>query len=183
MANIGYIRVSSIGQNTERQLDGLQLDKVFTDKASAKSTEGRPQLAMALDYLRDGDTLHVHSIDRLARNLEELQKLVRELTAKGVAVEFHKEHLRFTGDSSDAMAKLMMQMMGAFAEFERTLIKERQREGIAKARAQGKHLGRQRTLTDQNIEAIKARIALGESKASLARSYGISRQTLYDAMK
>lgn len=181
MAHVGYIRVSSIGQNPDRQLAGVTLDKVFTDKASAKSIEGRPQFALAMDYLREGDTLHVHSIDRLARNLEELQKIVRELTGQGIAVKFHKENLEFTADQNDAMAKLMLQMMGAFAEFERTLIRERQREGIAKAKAAGRRFGRSKALTEAQVEEIRSRMLSGERKVALAKEYGVSRQTLYSA--
>jgi DNA invertase Pin-like site-specific DNA recombinase len=189
MAHIGYIRVSSIGQNTERQLDsdalasvGIALDDVFEEKASAKSTEGRPKLAEAIRFLRKGDTLHVHSIDRLARNVEELAKIVRELTKKGVSVRFHKENLTFTGED-EAMSKLLLHVMGAFAEFERALIRERQREGIEKAKASGKHLGRSRSLSDDQVDAIRARKACGEPVVRLAKSYGVSRQTIYDALR
>src|SRR6185437_7118784 len=133
---IGYIRVSSVDQNTARQLDGIDLDRTFTDKASAKDAN-RPKLQECLRFLRDGDTLYVHSMDRLARNLIDLRQMVEDLTARGVAVEFVKERLSFTADASP-MAKLLLNMMGAFAEFERELIRERQREGIALARAAGK---------------------------------------------
>src|SRR5580658_4796172 len=92
---VGYIRVSSVDQNTDRQLEGVELDKRFTDKASGKDTK-RPQLQAALDYLREGDVLVVHSMDRLARNLDDLRKVVLGLTNKGVLVEFVKEHLTFT---------------------------------------------------------------------------------------
>src|SRR3974390_1731472 len=130
---IGYVRVSSVDQNELRQLDGIQLDKRFTDKASGKDTK-RPHLQAALEYLREGDVLVAHSMDRLARNLDGLRKVVSDLTARGVAVEFMKEQLTFTGQDS-AMSKLLLSVMGAFAEFERSLLKERQREGIAVAKA------------------------------------------------
>jgi DNA invertase Pin-like site-specific DNA recombinase len=182
MANIGYIRVSSVGQNTERQLaDVAGLDRIFEEKVSAKSTANRPQLQDALRYLRDGDTLHVHSIDRLARNLEELQKLVRELTERGVAVRFHKEGLTFSG-RDDAMQKLLFQVMGAFAEFERSLIRERQKEGIAEAKARGQTFGRPAALTDEQVAEIKQRLAQGETKAALAKEFGVARQTIYSAL-
>jgi DNA invertase Pin-like site-specific DNA recombinase len=127
---IGYVRVSTADQNTERQLEGLKLDKVFTDKASGKDAN-RPALVEAIDYLRDGDTLTVHSMDRLARNTEDLLRLVREVTAKGATVEFLKEKLTFNGHADDAMSNLMLGMLASFAQFERALIRERQREGIA----------------------------------------------------
>ena len=136
---IGYIRVSSLDQNAERQLDGVDLDKRFTDKASGRDTK-RPQLQNALEYLREGDVLVVHSMDRLARNLDDLRKIVLGLTGRGVSVEFEKEQLTFTGEDS-AMSNLLLSVMGAFAEFERSLIKERQREGIALAKRKGSTRG------------------------------------------
>ena len=112
---IGYIRVSSVDQNQARQLDGVELDKTFKDKASGKDVN-RPQLQAALEYLRDGDILIVHSMDRLARNLDDLRKLVLDLTKRGVVVEFVKEHLTFTAEDN-AMSRLLLSVMGAFAEF------------------------------------------------------------------
>jgi DNA invertase Pin-like site-specific DNA recombinase len=174
---IGYIRVSSIGQNVERQLDGIDLDKKFTDRASGKDTK-RPQLQAALDYLRDGDVLIIHSMDRLARNLDDLRKIVLDLTQRGVVVEFIKEQLAFTGDDS-ALSKLLLSVMGAFSEFERSLLKERQREGIALAKKAGIYKGRKPSLSPEQAAALKTRIAAGEKRAALAREFGISRQTLY----
>ncbi len=129
---IGYKRVSTIDQNTARQLDGVPLDKLFEDKASGKDTN-RPELQAALGYCREGDTLVVHSMDRLARSLVDLRGMVTKLTERGVAVEFVKENLRFNGDDSP-MAILLLSLLGAVAEFERSLILERQREGIALAK-------------------------------------------------
>ena len=179
--DVGYIRVSSYSQNTERQLDGLELEKVFEEKASAKDAK-RPVLQECIDYLRAGDCLHAHSIDRLARNLMDLQKIVHSLNEKGVSVHFHKENLTFTGSNDNPMNKLMLQMMGAFAEFERALIKERQREGIAKAKQMGKQIGRKRVLDDAQVIEIKMKIAGGAAKSALAKEYGVSRQTLYTAL-
>jgi DNA invertase Pin-like site-specific DNA recombinase len=174
---VGYIRVSSLDQNTERQLDGQELDKVFTDKASGKDTK-RPQLQAALDYLREGDCLVVHSMDRLARNLDDLRRIVLGLTTKGVLVEFVKEHLTFTGEDS-AMSQLLLSVMGAFAEFERSLIRERQREGIALAKKAGVYKGRKPSLSEEQAQQLRARITAGEKKTALAREFGISRETLY----
>lgn len=128
---VGYVRVSSYDQNVDRQLDGAALDRIFTDKASGKDTK-RPQLDAMLAFIREGDTLVVHSMDRLARNLDDLRHLVQSLTARSVKIEFVKEHLMFTGEDSP-MATLMLSVIGAVAEFERSLIRERQREGIALA--------------------------------------------------
>lgn len=178
---VGYIRVSSFSQNTDRQLDGIALDKIFEEKASAGNAK-RPVLTDCLDYLRFGDELHVHSIDRLARNLMDLQTIIQSLNKKGVSVHFHKEHLTFTGSNDNPMNKLMLQMMGAFAEFERSLIRERQREGISKAKQLGKQIGRKPVLDDKQIEEIKVKIAGGTAKSTLAKEYGISRQTLYSAL-
>ena len=177
---IGYIRVSSIDQNTARQLDGVELDKVFTDKASGKDTN-RPQLKAALDYLRDGDVLVVHSMDRLSRNITDLLHTVEMLNTRGIVVEFVKEALVFTGDDS-AMSRLMLTIMGGVAEFERAMIRERQLEGIAKAKQAGKYLGRQSTMTGAQIKEIRDRAAAGENKSALAREFMLSRQTIYNIL-
>lgn len=174
---IGYRRVSTLDQSTARQLEGVRLDKSFTDKASGKDTN-RPQLRAALDYCRDGDTLVVHSMDRLARSLVDLRQLVKDLTARGVAVEFVKENLRFVGEDAP-IAVLLLSLLGAVAEFERSLILERQREGIAIAKAAGKYKGRRRALSASQQDDLRRRIALGERKTVLARQFGISRETVY----
>ena len=176
---VGYIRVSSVDQNTERQLDGITLDKVFTDKVSGKDTN-RPELKAALTYLREGDTLVVHSMDRLARNCEDMLRTVRELNGKGVSVRFVKENMSFVAGNSDARSTLMFTMLSAFSEFERALIRERQREGIAIAKAQGKYKGGTRSLTAEQVKAIKERIAAGVPKTKIAKQLKISRQTLYN---
>ena len=142
---IGYVRVSSFDQNPERQLEQTQVSKVFTDKASGKDTQ-RPQLEALLSFVREGDTVVVHSMDRLARNLDDLRRLVQKLTQRGVRIEFLKEGLVFTGEDSP-MANLMLSVMGAFAEFERALIRERQREGIALAKQRGAYRGRKKALS------------------------------------
>jgi len=176
MSDVGYIRVSSYSQNTERQLATVHLDEVFTEKATAKDTD-RPQLNACLKYLRKGDTLHVHSIDRLARNLLDLQQRVEQLTLKGVRVHFHKEALIFSGEDN-AMAKLLMQVMGAIAEFERTLINERRREGIEQAKRQGKQIGRKRALSEAQEVEVYTRNQAGETQAELAKVYGVARDTI-----
>ena len=174
---VGYIRVSSVGQNPGRQLGGVEVDRVFTDTVSGKSAD-RPQLQAMLAYVRDGDTVIVHSMDRLARNLDDLRRLVRELTGRGVAVQFVKEQLTFTAEDAP-MATLLLSVLGAFAEFERALIRERQLEGIALAKARGAYKGRKPSLTAGEAQTLRARAAAGEPKAGLAREFGISRQTLY----
>lgn len=178
---IGYIRVSTLDQHTERQLEGIEVDKTFTDKASGKDTK-RPQLDQLMGFVRSGDTLIVHSMDRLARNLDDLRRIVQTLTGKGVRIEFVKEHLTFTGEDSP-MANLMLSVMGAFAEFERALIKERQREGIAQAKKRGAFKGRKKSLSEAEVAELGQQVAAGVSKAQVARELGISRQTLYKYLR
>jgi len=178
---IGYVRVSSFDQNPERQLEGIQVDRVFTDKASGKDTQ-RPQLDMMLDFVREDDTVVVHSMDRLARNLDNLRRLVQDLTGRGIRVEFVKEGLTFTGEDSP-MANLMLSVMGSFAEFERALIRERQREGITLAKQRGAYRGRKKSLNSEQVAELKRRVVAGEQKALIARNFGISRETLYQYLK
>jgi DNA invertase Pin-like site-specific DNA recombinase len=180
---IGYIRVSSLDQNAERQLDGIHLDKVFTDKASGKDTN-RPQLQAALNHIRAGDVLVVHSMDRLARNVEDMLRLVREMNDRGVSVEFIKENISFTAGSDDPRSILMFTMLSAFAQFERSLIKERQREGIALAKAKGTvYKGRKPALNAERIAQLQKRAAVGANKTKLAKEFGISRETLYQYIR
>lgn len=178
---VAYIRVSSYDQNLERQLSDMFFNKTFEEKASAKDTD-RPELKACIEHVREGDTLHVHSIDRLARNLKDLQTIVEDLTKKGVVVRFHKEHLTFTG-KDDPMQNLMLQMIGAVAQFERALIRERQREGIANARKKGAKFGAKKKLTVDQVNQISERKDNGEAVTELAKEYGIARQTLYTALK
>jgi DNA invertase Pin-like site-specific DNA recombinase len=174
---IGYVRVSSVDQNEQRQLEGVEVDKTFTDKASGKDTK-RPQLQACLEYIREGDVLIVHSMDRLARNVDDLRRIVKELTAKGVQVQFIKEGLTFNGDDSP-MSNLLLTMLGAVAEFERSLLRERQREGIAIAKRNGVYKGRKPSLASERVVEMLAQIAAGEMKSKVARNFGISRETLY----
>jgi len=178
---IGYIRVSTLDQNPDRQLEGVQVSKVFIDKASGKDTQ-RPQLEALLSYVREGDTLVVHSMDRLARNLDDLRRMVQQLTGRGVRIEFVKESLTFTGEDSP-MANLLLSVMGAFAEFERALIRERQREGISLAKQRGVYQGRKKALSESRIEELRRRVEAREPKAALAREFGISRATLYEYLR
>lgn len=174
---IGYIRVSSLHQKSERQLDGVAVDRKFTDKASSKDVS-RPELEKLLACVRAGDTVVVHSMDRLARNLDDLHRLVKNLTARSVRIEFIKEGLSISGDDSP-MANLMVSVMGAFAEFERALIRERQREGIALAKQRGAYRGRKQALSSERAAELCRRAGSGEQKAALAREFNISRETLY----
>ena len=178
---VGYIRVSSLDQNVDRQLDGITVDRTFTDSASGKDVQ-RPQLGSMLNFVRDGDTVIVHSMDRLARNLDDLRSIVRQLTAKGVRVQFVKEQLTFTGDDT-AMATLLLSVMGAFAEFERALIRERHREGIDLAKKRGAYRGRKRSLSEAQVSQLVQRASSGAAKATLAREFGVSRETVYQYLR
>ncbi len=124
----------------------------------------------------------VHSLDRLARNLDDLRRLVQELTGRQVRVEFVKEQLAFTGEDSP-MANLLLSVMGAFAEFERSLIRERQREGIALAKGRGAYRGRKKSLSSDQVDELCRRVGAGEAKAVLARELGISRETVYQYLR
>lgn len=174
---VGYVRVSTVEQNTARQLDGITLDETFTDHASGKDTN-RPQLQQCLKHLRKDDELVVHSMDRLARSLVDLRCIVDDLVAKEVKVRFVKENMVF-GDTNDPCATLMLSVMGAVAEFERALLLERQREGIAVAKAKGVYKGRKPSLTDEQAATVVARLTAGESASALAREFDISRASVY----
>jgi DNA invertase Pin-like site-specific DNA recombinase len=177
---VGYVRVSSEDQNTARQNEALaefNLDKVFTDKASGKDTD-RPQLQAALAHLREGDTFVIYSMDRLSRSLTDLINTVKALTAKGVKVQFVKEALTFTGDNNP-MANLLLGVMGSLAEWERAVIRERQLQGIAIAKAKGVYQGRKKSLSDKQKLELKELAATGMSKADLAKKFFVSRPTVY----
>lgn len=137
-----------------------------------------------MSFVRIGDSVIVHSMDRLARNLDDLRRIVQTLTQRGVHIEFVKEHLCFTGEDSP-LANLMLSAMAALAKFERSLIRERQREGIAlaKQRSTGVYKGRKKSLSDQDIKLLQHRVAAGEQKSTLAREFGISQETLYQYLR
>lgn len=179
--NVGYIRVSTADQNTERQLLGIELDRKFVDKCSGKSLD-RPEFDKMLDYLREGDTLIVHSMDRLSRNVRDMSNTVKALTSKGVEIKFLTEKLTFTGDDSP-MSNLILNIIVSVAQFEREINLERQREGIAIAQSKGLYTGRKHSLTGIQAQELRSRIQAGEKKATLAREYGISRETVYQYLK
>lgn len=175
MERIGYIRVSSAGQNTERQLDGLEFDRTFTDKCSG-STKDRPELNRLLDHVREGDAVYVHSIDRMARDLKNLLELIDYFKSKGVDIHFVKEGLSYTPTQSNPMQDMMLQVMGAVSQFERALIRERQREGIEKAKAKGVYKGRKKSVDREKVAEL---LNQGVKKAEIARRLGIGRVSVY----
>jgi DNA invertase Pin-like site-specific DNA recombinase len=180
--NVGYIRVSTLDQNTSRQLDNVQLDKIFTDRLSGKDTN-RPQLQAALNHLREYDTFHCHSFDRLARNLTDLNTIVTDLVKRQITVKFHMENLTFEPKAGGGLSpyhELLMQLLGAVAQFERANMLERQREGIIKAKQAGKYKGRKPIeLKPEQLQLIKEAIAKGGNKSAIAKQLNISRATLY----
>ncbi|MGP5112601.1 recombinase family protein [Corynebacterium casei] len=181
---IGYARVSSKDQNLERQTAALKKEKcfrIFTDTVSGSSTD-RPGLDGALDYARPGDQLVVTSMDRLARSLIDLHRLVDELTARDVSVKFLKEGQTYSLNSTP-IAKLMLGLLGSVAEFERSIIRERQAEGIARAKARGVYKGRAKALTDEQLAHAREWVIAGIPKAEVARRLGIGRTTLYSYLK
>lgn len=181
MQHIGYKRVSTAGQGTGRQLDGIELDKVFEDKVSG-STKQRPQLEAMLGHIREGDTIHVHSIDRLARNLADLMSLIKQVNDKGASIRFHKEAMTFNG-SNGPMQQMQMQIMGAVAEFERSMINERANEGRAIAKAKGVKFGRKSKLSKYDIVEIKQQREAGKPVAKIAIDFDVSRPAVYRALE
>lgn len=178
--NIGYVRVSTKEQSTARQLDGILLDEVFEDKISG-IIKDRPQLAICLRILREGDVLHVHSIDRLARSLRHLQEIIEDLTSRKVSIHFHTENLIFTNDSTNPMSMLMLHLLGAIAQFERSISKVRQREGIDAAKVRGtksgKPFGNQPLDMTRRAEALRLR-AEGLSNRKIALVMCLSRPSV-----
>lgn len=179
---VGYVQVSSLDQNPDRQLEELKaakVEKFFVDKVSGKDTE-RPELQKMLAFVREGDTLVVHSLDRLARNLSDLLTMVQDLTGRGVSVRFINERLDFDADrEASPVAKLMLSLVGAFAEFERSMIKRRQAEGIALAKERGAYKGRQRSVTDEQIQEVRSMLDMGVPLSKAVKKVGISRTTAY----
>ena len=181
--NVGYLRVSASDQSLSRQLEGVELDRVFEEKASGKNVKDRPMLLECLKYVRNGDVLHVHSMDRLARNLKDMLSLVEEINLKGVSITFHKEKMTFVPGASDPFASLMLSVIGACAEFERSIIKERQREGIDVALKSGVRFGVPKTIQKSQMPEIRLMLANGDGVSKVARKFGVSRQTIYRALK
>ncbi|MGP5112900.1 recombinase family protein [Corynebacterium casei] len=178
---VGYARVSSKDQNLERQTAALKKEKcfrIFDDTVSGSSTD-RPGLDGALNYVRPGDQLVVMSMDRLARSLIDLHRLVDELTSQDISVKFLKEGQTYSLNSTP-IAKLMLGLLGSVAEFERAIIRERQAEGIARAKARGVYKGRAKALTDEQLAQAREWVDAGVPKAEVARRLGIGRTTLYN---
>lgn len=178
---IGYARVSHDDQNPDRQLQDIAIDKKFIDKYSGKSLD-RPQFQAMMDYIREGDILIVHSLDRLSRNLYDLKKTVHELVKKGIQVQFIKENLIFSGDDSP-MSMLLLAIMGAFAEFEREIIRERQKEGIKLAKQRGVYAGRKKLLNSEQVTELHRLAREGYKKTKIAEMFNMSRESVYKYLR
>lgn len=179
--NVCYKRVSTWEQSTARQLEGVDIafDRIFEDKVSGKDLK-RPAFQEMLSTLRQGDTVYVHSLDRLCRNLEDLLATVKTFDAKGVSLRFVKENLTFEpGNEASPMTTLTLHILGAFAHFERSIIKERQREGIEIARTKGVYKGGNNRVKPEVAERILERLAAGAKVTEVANEFGVSRQTIY----
>lgn len=175
MTAVAYARVSSTGQSLELQLEQLQVagcERVFSEKKSGTTTSGREELERALDYVREGDTFTVTRLDRLARSLVDLRKIVDVLTAKGVGFRVLQQNF----DTTRSEGRLLLHLLGAFAEFETDLRKERQMEGVLKAKAAGKYRGRPATIDPVKIAALKAE---GLGPSAIAKKLGIGRASIY----
>lgn len=182
MAKVLYIRVSSINQNEDRQMNNLeQYDKIFQEKISGATTQ-RPQLQEMLGWIREGDQVDVYEISRLARNLQDLLKLVEEITKKKQStIHFIKENLTFSAKSQNPFDELTLKLLGTFAEFERQMIRQRQAEGIQKAKEKGVYTNRTRKLklTKSQMEEIKSKCKSRDANISqIAKAYNVSRTTI-----
>ena len=180
---IGYVRVSSTDQNPARQVAAIgEVEEIFTDHLSGGSRAERTALAAMLRHVRRGDIVRVASMDRLARSVVDLAGIVTELTSRGVRVEFVAERLSFEPGGEDPFATFQLHLLGAVAQLERSLIRERQREGIALAKARGAYRGRARRLDDAAVAEARRLAGEGVPKAKIARDLGCSRRVLYDAL-
>lgn len=176
MARVAYVRVSTVEQNEARQKEALekyQIDKWFEEKVSGKSAD-RPELQKMLEYVREGDTVYIHDFSRLARNTKDLLEMVEGLEKKGVTLISNKENI----DTSTPTGKLMLTMIGAIAEFERQNLLERQREGIAIAKREGKYKGRKAVDIPDFGKYYEQYMRRGITKAKLAEELKVSRPTL-----
>ena len=171
---LGYKRVSTIEQNTARQLDGIEVDKVYEDKCSGSNTD-RPQLQRLLDSMREGDTVIVHDISRLARNLTDLLQLIELVNSRGCELKFIKEAITYNRD--DKNQKLMLSIMGAVAKFERDMIRERQAEGIAIAKLNGVYFNRKQSKAIDKSGIIRA-LEDGLSVRKTASKFSVAPSTV-----
>jgi DNA invertase Pin-like site-specific DNA recombinase len=176
-----YRRVSTVLQNTDRQLFDVPFDREYEDKLSGKDTN-RPQFLLMMANLREGDIINVHSLDRVGRNTKDILEIVQQVKDKGCLIHFHKENLKFDGTKSDLYSELLLTILAGFSEFERSIILERQREGIAIAKAKGVYKGRRKKLTEEQLEEMKNDFNAGLAKTEIAKKYSVTRAYVYQLM-
>lgn len=176
---VGYRRTSSQSQNLDRQeLPGAE--KIFEEKISGASAADRPALQEMIEFCRDGDVVLIHSLDRLARNLQDMLTIIEKLNSKGVTVKFLSENLNFAANSDDIFAKLHLQILASFAQFERAIAKQRQKEGIAKAKIRGVYKGRPASIDTKKIQELRSQ---GHGVTTIADRMNVSRMSVYRALK
>ena len=173
-----YKRVSTVIQNTERQLQDVPCDRLYEDKLSGKDTN-RPEFQTMMNNLRFGDVVNVHSLVRVGRNTKDILEIVQEIKDKGCLIHFHKENLKFDGTKSDLYSDLMLTILAGFSQFERNIILERQREGIAIAKVKGMYKGRRSKLTAPQLENMKIDFKAGLAKTEIAKKYCVTRAYVY----
>ena len=173
-----YKRVSTVIQNTERQLQDVPCDRLYEDKLSGKDTN-RPEFQTMMNNLRFGDVINVHSLDRVGRNTKDILEIVQQVKDKGCVIHFHKENLKFDGTKTDMYSELLLTILAGFSAFERNIILERQREGIAIAKEKGVYKGRKSKLTKEQVNTMKIDFENGLAKTEIAKKYGVTRAYVY----
>lgn len=173
-----YLRVSTVVQNTERQLQDVPCDRLYEDKLSGKD-KNRPEFQSMMNNLRSGDVINVHSLDRVGRNTKDILEIVQQVKDKGCVIHFHKENLKFDGTKTDMYSELLLTILAGFSEFERNIILERQREGIAIAKEKGVYKGRKSKLTKEQVNAMTLDFESGLPKTEIAKKYGVTRAYVY----
>ena len=173
-----YLRVSTVVQNTERQLQDVPCDRLYEDKLSGKD-KNRPEFQSMMNNLRSGDVINVHSLDRVGRNTKDILEIVQQIKDKGCLIHFHKENLKFDGTKTDMYSELLLTILAGFSEFERNIILERQREGIAIAKEKGVYKGRKSKLTKEQVNTMKIDFENGLAKTEIAKKYGVTRAYVY----
>lgn len=184
MSHIAYKRVSTIHQETNNQLVGMEFDKVFEEKISGKSVDNREQLKSLMEYARSGDIVYFEDFSRAGRNLRDLIEIIHKMTSKGVVLKFRKENLTF-GDESNPFNNLLLGVLGSIAEYERTMIVQRIKIGVSRAHAEGKYKnsGRKPIFTAEQINELRMKHQQGIKISDLSKIYSTSRVTIYKYLK
>ena len=179
---IAYLRVSTEGQNLDRQLDGVAVDRTYTDKITGASNH-RPGLDAMIHQLRPDDEVFVHSLDRLARSLSSLKEITDRITETGASLTFVKERMTFAAGDKSPLNALMFHILGSFAEFERDMIRSRAREGIDRAKLAGRYRGGQPKLSSIEVDSAYSLVMAGQKIVNVAKLFGVTRPTLYSYLR